>query len=287
MRRLRHRPPPPRRTPDGTRLMDVDTTARLVRHRGTWAMWAGAFLIALALHAGGVVAALIDMQAAAAEDEMGAPAIEVGIELASPQTERSDLPPGPESEASAASTAQVEQKQVEEKSDRPRDVPVESEDPDRVVSTSPSEKPKDEAEAPSQQASTASEESAAAEATAPPVIDKAPDAPVSTAPVQGTGASTSRIKTTWQRQLIAHLDRNKRYPAGSKRAAYEVHISFVLDRTGRVVSTSVVKSSGDPAFDEAALAMMRRADPVPSPPALVADEGLTFTVPVVFRQNRR
>lgn len=267
--------------------MDVDPTAKLVRHRGTWFMWAAAFVIALGVHAGGIFAALLDIQAAAAEDEMGAPAIEVGIELASPQTERSDLPPGPESEASTASTAQVEQKQVEDTSDRPKDVPVESEDPDRVVSTNPTEKPKEEAEAPATQASSASEESAAAEATAPPVIEKAPEAPVSTAPVQGTGASTSRVKTTWQRQLISHLDRNKRYPAGSKREAHEVHISFTLDRTGRVVSTAIAKSSGDPAFDEAALAMMRRADPVPQPPALVADEGLTFTVPVLFRQSRR
>jgi hypothetical protein len=32
--------------------------------------------------------------------------------------------------------------------------------------------------------------------------------------------------------------------------------------------------------------MMRRADPVP-PPALVADEGLSFTLPVNFRAQRR
>ena len=36
-------------------------------------------------------------------------------------------------------------------------------------------------------------------------------------------------------------------------------------------------------FDEAALAMLKRADPVPQPPPLVADEGLSFTLPVVFR----
>lgn len=267
--------------------MDTDPSARLTRHRSTWAMWAFAFVVALAVHAGGVLAAMLDMQAAAAEDEMGAPAIEVGIELGSPRTEPTDLPPGPESEASAASTAQVEQKQVEEASERPKDIPVESEDPDRVVSTAPTEKPKEEAEAPAAQASTASEESAAAEATAPSVIEKAPETEKSVAPVQGTGASTSRVKSTWQRQLVAHLDRSKRYPAGAKRAAYEVLISFTLDRVGRVVSTSVVKGSGDAAFDEAALAMMRRADPVPAPPALVADEGLTFTVPVIFRQARR
>ena len=33
----------------------------------------------------------------------------------------------------------------------------------------------------------------------------------------------------------------------------------------------------------AALAMLQRSDPVPAPPPLVADEGLSFSVPVVFR----
>jgi periplasmic protein TonB len=44
-----------------------------------------------------------------------------------------------------------------------------------------------------------------------------------------------------------------------------------------------VKGSGDAAFDEAAIAMVRRSDPLPAPPALIADDGLSFTVPVIFR----
>jgi protein TonB len=52
---------------------------------------------------------------------------------------------------------------------------------------------------------------------------------------------------------------------------------------GHVLSASIQKGSGDAAFDEAALAMVRRSDPVPQPPPRVADEGLTFTLPVIFR----
>jgi periplasmic protein TonB len=62
----------------------------------------------------------------------------------------------------------------------------------------------------------------------------------------------------------------------------EVVVNFALDRMGHVVSWRVVKSSGDAAFDAAALAMLQRSDPVPPPPPLVADEGLTFTMPVIF-----
>ena len=250
-------------------------------------LWLFAAIGALALHLGGVALAVSSFSGDDPDEALGAAGLEIGLELTAPRAEPTDLPPGPDTEASAASPPVVQQKEVLKKTDLPQDKPVESEDPDRVVSTAPTEKPKEETEAPATQQSTASEESAASEATAPSVIEKAPEAPKSTAPVQGTGASVSRVRTTWQRQLVAHLDRNKRYPTGSKRAAYEVLITFTLDRTGRVVSTAIAKSSGDAVFDEAALAMMRRADPVPQPPALVADEGLTFTVPVVFRETRR
>ena len=33
--------------------------------------------------------------------------------------------------------------------------------------------------------------------------------------------------------------------------------------------------------------MMKRADPVPAPPPVLADEGLSFDVPVIFRADRR
>ena len=52
---------------------------------------------------------------------------------------------------------------------------------------------------------------------------------------------------------------------------------------GHVLSANIVKGSGDTAFDEAALAMVRRSDPVPKPPPMIADDGLNFTVPVIFR----
>jgi TonB family protein len=88
---------------------------------------------------------------------------------------------------------------------------------------------------------------------------------------------------TWQKQLAAHLDRHKRYPSDRNNKNAEIVVSFVLDRTGRILSSNVVRGSGDASFDEAALATLRRSNPVPPPPPLVADEGLSFTMPVVFK----
>lgn len=83
--------------------------------------------------------------------------------------------------------------------------------------------------------------------------------------------------------MVAHLDKHKRYPPEHIQKNVEILVNFVLDRLGHVVSATIVKGSGDPVFDNAALAMMHRSDPVPPPPPLIADEGLSFTLPVVFR----
>jgi TonB family protein len=91
------------------------------------------------------------------------------------------------------------------------------------------------------------------------------------------------MRATWQKELLAHLDRHKRYPVDRSQKSAEILVSFALDRMGHVLSASIVKGSGDSSFDQAALAMVRRSDPVPPPPPLVADEGLSFTLPVIFR----
>ena len=81
------------------------------------------------------------------DDDLGAPGIEIAYELASTQTAMSELPPGPESEASAASPPVVEQKTAEKQTDLPKETPVESETPDRLVTIEKTDKPKERARA--------------------------------------------------------------------------------------------------------------------------------------------
>jgi TonB family protein len=88
---------------------------------------------------------------------------------------------------------------------------------------------------------------------------------------------------TWEKELVAHFDKFKRYPADRSAQRAQVTVSFVLDRVGHIVSSQIVSGSGDQSFDAAAIAMLQRADPVPPPPPLVADQGLTFTLPVNFQ----
>jgi periplasmic protein TonB len=246
-------------------------------------LWILAAVGALALHVGGGALALAHLRADDLDDSLGAPAIEIGLEMMSPHLEATDLPPGPDTDASVASPALAEQKAEVKETELPKDVPTETEDPDRVVTPNDSQKPKEDDPKIAAVQTSASQESVAAEATATPSTEEIPEGPRSVAPAQGAGQSVQRMRVTWQKELIAHLDKHKRYPAERSQKSAEIVVSFELDRMGHVLSASIVKGSGDAAFDEAALSMVRRSDPVPLPPPLVADEGLNFTLPVIFR----
>jgi TonB family protein len=177
----------------------------------------------------------------------------------------------------------MEEKEKVEETQFPQEKPTEAEEPDRIVAETAPKKPTEEEQKIATVETNASTESAASEATAPTPIENAREAPVTAAPVHGTGASAQRVRVTWQKKLMAHLERFKRYPSAGVPRSARIEVGFTLDRLGHVVSANIRQGSGDPAFDQAALSMLRRADPVPPPPPLVADDGLNFTLPVVYR----
>jgi TonB family protein len=219
------------------------------------------------------------------DDGLGAPGIEIAFELASQQVQPSALPPGQESEASAASTAQAEQQAKPKDSELETPLP-ESENADLNATQNP-EKPEE--SEPEQNATRVkpAEESVAQEASAPTSIQTAAAAPKPTTVEQGIAQALQRVKVAWQKELIAHLGHYKRYPADRKGKSANIVVAIHLDRTGRVTGANVIKSSGDEAFDRAALSMVERASPVPQPPPSVADEGLDFMLPIKFKKNER
>ncbi|AMJ59812.1 energy transducer TonB family protein [Bosea sp. PAMC 26642] len=118
----------------------------------------------------------------------------------------------------------------------------------------------------------------ARQAAAPP-----PAPPQSSAPnaaPQGAESTPSVSPASWRGSLIAHLNRYKRFPGGANPGT--VQIAFSIDRAGRVLSARLAGSSGDPALDEEAVGMIRRASPVPAPPSGVGGSTLTLAVPVRF-----
>jgi protein TonB len=115
------------------------------------------------------------------------------------------------------------------------------------------------------------------EAAAPPRA--AAPAAAAAAPSQAPAAPLVSV-ASWRGTLVAHLNRFKRFPPGGSSGVATV--AFSIDRAGRVTSASLARSSGDAALDAEAVSMVRRASPVPAPPAEVGGSSISLTVPVRF-----
>ena len=94
--------------------------------------------------------------------------------------------------------------------------------------------------------------------------------------------SSSMTPAKWQSRLMAHLERRKRYPAGSRSRGETgiVTVRFTIDDGGNVLAVALAGSSGFPELDQEVLSLLRRASPVPPPPPGVKK---TITAPVRFR----
>jgi TonB family protein len=251
-------------------------------------LWIAAAVIALALHVGGAALAIAHLQTEVVEsdDAVGASAIEVGFELASVNREDVNLPPGPDTEANAFSPPLPDQQAEVKDVELPQDNPTNVDDADRAVTPNKTEKPIEEDTKIAAVQTQASPESAAQEATATPNLDvRREDA--SKAPKLGIGKSVELAKVSWEKKVAAHFKKHLIYPEGTKGKGTKIQVmlSVEFDRLGHVVSVIIAEGSGDKAFDEAALSMVRRSDPVPLPPPLVADLGLKRILPVGFTQK--
>jgi TonB family protein len=86
----------------------------------------------------------------------------------------------------------------------------------------------------------------------------------------------------WKRQIVVKLQSNVRFPGEACGKSGEAKVAFTLDRTGKLVSTKIVSGTGVPALDDAALEIVKSAQPFPLAPPEVADGDLTLVAPLVF-----
>ena len=104
-------------------------------------LWILAGTAALALHLGGAALALANLRSDDGDDGLGANGAEYAVEMTSPKLPETDLPPGPDSEASQFQPQQMQQQAEVKETDLPKDQPQEAEDPDRLVTQNDSKKP--------------------------------------------------------------------------------------------------------------------------------------------------
>ena len=119
--------------------------------------------------------------------------------------------------------------------------------------------------------------------TAPPAADSTPSQS-STAASASHASHSSNAPVTWQGDILARLERFKRYPADALAQHQEGTpvLFFVMDRRGHVLSAKIRKSGGFALLDEETLAVVRRAEPFPPPPEEIAGATVSLTVPIEF-----
>jgi periplasmic protein TonB len=257
-----------------------------IEQKSSRRLWICAAVAALTLHVGGAALALANLQGDDLGDGLGANAAEFAVEMASPKVEEENLPPGPDADASQASPQLAEQKAEVKETDLPKDVPIESEDPDRIVTPNDSQKPKEDDPKIAAVQTQASEEAPAQEATARQTLeDKAPEAEQAKAPNIGIGKDRQKLTADWGRKISAYFELHKRYPQNKSKAT-TVKVAIVLNRRGNIVNVAVAESSGDPAFDDAAISMIHRSDPVPAPPAELTEDQFAFSLDVNFKKPK-
>ncbi|MFG3594835.1 energy transducer TonB [Bradyrhizobium sp. RDI18] len=205
-----------------------------------------------------------------AADPSGAIVVELAPLAAAPATTPTDIAPGPEQ---VMSEAQPVAKPEETPPDETPELPP-APNPDAAVALQSKPQPD----------VTTQQQAAATTTSAPPAINER-IALVAVAPTQGVpNDKNSEAVVTWRTQVLALVEKNKRYPeaARSRREQGTAQVSFTLDRKGMVVSARLTQSSGSGALDEEALALLKRAQPFPAPPAMFPGEFVVVRQPIRF-----
>jgi TonB family C-terminal domain len=123
------------------------------------------------------------------------------------------------------------------------------------------------------------------------IDEPGPAVPETTAPESAAAPAANRLsndaRPDWEGSILAHLQRFRRYPARARAARQQgtVTIRFRMNRAGMVLSSALVKKSGSYDLDQAALDTLKRAQPLPTIPANMADE-VELTAPVEFFLSR-
>jgi protein TonB len=122
--------------------------------------------------------------------------------------------------------------------------------------------------------------------TPPTTAKTEPAAPAPSAPP----APPSNALPNWQSDLLRHLSKYKKYPEDARRRGMQgvARLRFVVDAQGNVLSYSIASSSGSPSLDRATTEMIRRAQPLPKPPAETLNNGtIEILAPFVYSLDKR
>jgi protein TonB len=233
--------------------------------------WGICFALALCFHAAGAAALLAKWNESS---DLVANAPLIMIELAAvpvaPETKPNELPPGPQQ-----SEAQPEPEPQPIKPVEKVELPPEPQAEPLLAVTPPPkpiEKPKE--KKPRQKHASLASAPSSAEHRAERAA----------APMPGASSRDSDALPNWKSQVVARLERYKRYPSEAQsRGDHGVaQLAFSIDRSGGVHHARIVGSSGSNLLDRETLALVERAQPLPPPPADIPGAQIAVVVPIRY-----
>jgi periplasmic protein TonB len=102
-------------------------------------------------------------------------------------------------------------------------------------------------------------------------------------PAVSSGASAAAAAASYRSMLVAHLQRFKQYPSAANGARGRPVVSITITRSGRVTGSRLAQSSGNAAIDQAVLALVQRAQPMPAFPPEMREASETFAAPFLYK----
>ena len=269
--------------------------------------WTLAGIAVAAVHAGGIWLALNREEAAAAGEPPAAVMMELAPLAVAPEAPPDQLPPDEQ-------MTEAQPSPLEEKNDKPAERPEENPEPVVEAVKKPVEgvllpQPPPETEAPKlpevanaeatltppppqpkavrkpppkKKAERKKPEDRTVDRTTAPLATSNPRADRAAAPSSSSAFNPSTSPATWRSSVNAHLNRHK---GGNPNGAMgTVVVAFTIHRSGGVVGSRLVRSSGDPMLDAKAVSTPRSASPVPAPPPDVGGSIIMLTVPIRYSQ---
>lgn len=89
----------------------------------------------------------------------------------------------------------------------------------------------------------------------------------------------------WRKKVIKKIVKKHIYPrsAISREIEGKARVRVTLDRSGAITNYEVVEPSGQAILDKAIPKMIKKMDPLPTPPDSLPDANLTFVIPITWR----
>jgi protein TonB len=93
-----------------------------------------------------------------------------------------------------------------------------------------------------------------------------------------TAGRVQDLRASWGAAIRKKIERRKSYPKGAGTAT----VQLTVTRTGALAKVALARSSGHPALDAAALAVVGQAGGFPKAPAGLTEASYVFTLPINF-----